>query len=254
MINYQGVPNGDFMQLNTSRPGIRGNLLSTGTAGRILFYRSMYERQWDGQHAEVFEFKNGAIERIGAAARGQIYNLTPVYKEVVLAATNDPSGFRFIDTQSGAEIEPPFDLAKALDSRNVLMNSWALDPKGRLWLYSTLAPDNSTEVGRLHLWDGKELKSVLHWRFATDFPPLNPATSRMCATEQSLIWVGINERMLVLDSKTLEYRFFRTFDRARAPDLMISGGEWVMANYGANATAFHLELADDTGNRDENQK
>ena len=57
--------------------------------------------------------------------------------------------------------------------------------------------------------------------------------------------------MLVVDSKTLEHRFYRTFDRPGFPDLMLSSGDWVMANYGMNATAFHLEAVVKTGDRAE---
>ena len=125
MVKYQRQPKGDFAELTTSRPGAGGNLLWTGTGGRIFFYRSMFEQQWDGRHAEIFEFKQGAIENIGTAARGHIYNLIPVSEKVLLAATNDPRSFRFIDTESGADIAPLFDFTKQVNSGWAMLNSWA---------------------------------------------------------------------------------------------------------------------------------
>ena len=53
--------------------------------------------------------------------------------------------------------------------------------------------------------------------------------------------------MLVIESKTYAYRFFRVFDRGREPDLLLPNHTWIVANYGNNTTAFHLESNQEHG-------
>lgn len=248
-VYYQREPGGEFEKREVARPFMpyKGGVLYDGK-GRIFVYQSQFERQWEGEFSEVFEFKDGELRRIGDTYRGHIYHMLALSDKVLLAATKSPHGFLFIDNETGAMLSAPFDPAAPITSRHYYLNSWCRDGRGRLWLYSTWPPNNNGECGRVQLWDGETLKTVVDWRFPTTHPPLNPVGGCMCITDDGRVWVGVEQRLLIIDSKTLDYRFFRAPDRKGAPSLLLSSGDWVAANYGPygkNTTAFQLQPSND---------
>jgi hypothetical protein len=238
-IFYQREPGGAFTHLDLPRHkmGRRSGVLTEGSSR--LMYRALYDKQWDdGEHSEILKFKDGDLTQVGTRIRGHIYNLDWVTEDVLLVATTEPSNMFFINHETGRIPDPPFKL----DEPRMVSRFWTdsvRDRQGRFWFVTTWGPDRKTQTFRLQCWDGKELKVSQELRISVNGRTLNPYGGNLCITGEGWVWLSLPERMLVVDTKSLNHRVFRVHDR-RGIGVLFPNGDWVMANYGRNTTSFHL--------------
>lgn len=245
IVFYQNKPNGEFIKSEINNPMYPryGDIVTSDKDGRIFIYRSFYERAWDGEISKVFEFKDGQLLPLDLQKPGHIighiYNMALVSDDTLLAVTQDPKRLFFIDSRTGKTVEPIFDINNS-KKPGFFYISGIHDKQERFWFYTISLSENDQQLHSIQMWDGEILTTIVEW--FTEKRSLNPYSGNMCITDDSLIWIGLNEKILIIDSKTFDYRFFRAFDRLGVPELFALDKCWITANYGENTTVFHLKF------------
>ena len=102
----------------------------------------------------------------------------------------------------------------------------------------------NSEEGGVQVWDGAALTTVVEFTYPHGHSVNADSGHRICQTSDGRIWVGIPERLLVIDPSTNAYRFYRAPDRKWKPTNLYANQHWAVANYGDNVTAFRLVAKD----------
>ncbi len=242
-IAYQSEFGGKLIELKLKEPKQTtwgGGILWSKNA--IYLYRGLFQRQWDGEHSDIKAFRDGKLVSINGNIPGHIYHLSEVNKDTLLVATRNPSNMFFVNASSGKVCEDLFKLARAKESYTFLPDALT-DKEGNFWFYTNWVSGEENH-GRLQMWDGKNLKTVLNWQFHAEKQSLlNPYMGNMTMSEDGKIWLGIENRMLVFDTTSSTYRFFRVPDRNSIPKLYAFKNR-VMAHYEYGAPAVFSLVKD----------
>ena len=214
-IDFQDKPHGIFTRWEITRPTMSAASGAVMVGDTPILYRCLFDKQWDGRHSEIMKFSNGELKQIGTRIAGHIYNLDWVTRDVLLVGTRNPPNLFFVNHETGQIAPPPFKLEQPQKAYRFWTDS-VHDRHGRFWFFTTWGSTRTTREFSLNYWDGNTLKQYLRWSIPARRRVLNPHTGNMAITDEGRIWISIPERMLVVDTNTLDHRFFRVFEPPRS--------------------------------------